>query len=96
MPATKKAIKTAIDEGVTSVSLGARRVVGDRKSVKEIELVRCLSVFDKTGKFKPSFEERNNQINGNRHVIFAIGENTDLSILPREIKTDNNISLLTR
>ena len=91
MPAHEEAIKTAIDEGVDiSVSWGPRRVVGDRKSVKEIELVRCLSVFDKTGKFKPSFEERTTRSMETDMVIFAIGENTDLSILPREIKTDNN------
>jgi len=91
MPAHEEAIKTAIDEGVDiSVSWGPRRVVGDRKSVKEVELVRCLSVFDKTGKFKPSFEERTTRSMETDMVIFAIGENTDLSILPREIKTDNN------
>jgi len=91
MPAHEEAIKTAIDEGVDiSVSWGPRRVVGDRKSVKEIELVRCLSVFDKTGKFKPSFDEKTTRSMETDMVIFAIGENTDLSILPREIKTDNN------
>jgi NADPH-dependent glutamate synthase beta subunit-like oxidoreductase len=91
MPAHEEAIKTAMDEGVDiSVSWGPKRVVGDRKSVKGIELVRCLSVFDKTGKFKPSFEEETTRSMETDMVIFAIGENTELSILPREIKTDNN------
>ncbi len=91
MPAHEEAIKTAMDEGVDlSVSWGPKRVVGDRKSVKGIELVRCLEVFDKTGKFKPSFEEETTRSMETDMVIFAIGESTDLDALPREMKTHNN------
>ena len=91
MPAHEEAIKTAMDEGVDiSVSWGPKRVVGDKKRVKGIELIRCLSVYDKTGKFKPSFDENTTRSVETDMVIFAIGESTDLSVLPREMKTDNN------
>ena len=91
MPAHEEAIKTAMDEGVDiSVSWGPKRVVGDRKRVKGIELVRCLSVFDKTGRFNPSFDEKTTRSIETDMVIFAIGESTDLSVLPGEMKTDNN------
>ena len=91
MPAHEEAIKTAMDEGVDiRVSWGPKRVVGDRKRVKGIELIRCLSVYDKTGKFKPSFDENTTRSMETDMVIFAIGESTDLSVLPGGMKTDNN------
>jgi len=91
MPAHEEAIKTAMDEGVDiSVSWGPKGVVGDRKRVKGIELIRCLSVYDKTGKFKPSFDENTTRSMETDMVIFAIGESTDLSVLPGGMKTDNN------
>lgn len=91
MPAHEEAIKTAMDEGVDiSVSWGPKRVVGDRKRVKGIELIRCLSVYDKTGRFKPSFDENTTRSMETDMVIFAIGESTDLSVLPGGMKTDNN------
>jgi NADPH-dependent glutamate synthase beta subunit-like oxidoreductase len=91
MPAHEEAIKTAMDEGVDiRVSWGPKRVVGDRKRVKGIELIRCLSVYDKTGKFKPSFDENTTRSMETDMVIFAIGENTDLSVLPGGMKADNN------
>jgi NADPH-dependent glutamate synthase beta subunit-like oxidoreductase len=65
-------------------------VVGDRKRVKGIELIRCLSVYDKTGRFKPSFDENTTRSMETDMVIFAIGESTDLSVLPGRMKTENN------
>ncbi len=91
MPAHEEAVKTAMDEGVDLiVSWGPKRVVGDRKRVKGIELVRCLSVFDDAGRFKPSFDEKTTQFMEADTVIFAVGESTDLSTLPGEMKTNNN------
>ena len=91
MPAHEEAIKTVMDEGVDiSVSWGPKRVVGDRKRVEGIELVRCLSVFDDVGKFNPSFDEKTTRFMEADMVIFAIGESTDLSLLPEGMKTGNN------
>ena len=91
MPAHEEAIKTVMDEGVDiSVSWGPKRVVGDRKRVEGIELVRCLSVFDDVGKFNPSFDEKTTRFMKADMVVFAIGESTDLSVLPEGMKTDNN------
>ncbi len=91
MPAYEEAIKTAMDEGVDIiVSWGPKRVVGDRKKMEGIELVRCLSAFDQTGKFNPSFDEKTTRFMEADMVIFAIGESTDLSILPTEIRAENH------
>ncbi len=91
MPAHEEAIQTAMDEGVDiSVCWGPKRVISDRGRVKGIELIRCLSVYDEAGKFKPSFDEKATRSVETDMVIFAIGESTDLSVLPGEMKTDNN------
>jgi len=91
MPAHDEAVKTAMDEGVDiSVSWGPKRVVGDSRRVEGIELVRCLSVFDDAGKFNPSFDEKTTRFMEADMVIFAIGESTDLSVLPRGMKTNNH------
>ena len=91
MPAHEEAINTAMDEGIgLSVSWGPKRVVGDSRRVEGIELVRCLSVFDDAGKFNPRLEEKATRFMEADMVIFAIGESTDLSALPREMKTNNN------
>jgi len=91
MPAHEEAIKTAMDEGIDiSVSWGPKRIISGRGRVTEIELTRCLSVFDEAGKFKPCFDEKTTQLIEADTVIFAIGESADLSVLPKEMKTDNN------
>ncbi|HVP76845.1 MAG TPA: FAD-dependent oxidoreductase [Thermodesulfobacteriota bacterium] len=91
MPAHEEAIKTAMDEGVAiRASWGPKRVVGNRKRMEGIELVRCLSVFDNSRRFNPSFDEKTTRFMETDMVIFAIGENTDLSVLPGEMKTNNN------
>jgi NADPH-dependent glutamate synthase beta subunit-like oxidoreductase len=91
MPAHEEAIKTAMDEGVDiRVSWGPKRMIRDKGRVTGIELIRCLSVYDKTGKFKPCFDEKTTQSIETDMVIFAIGESPDLSVLPGEMKTDND------
>jgi NADPH-dependent glutamate synthase beta subunit-like oxidoreductase len=91
MPAHEEAIKTAMDEGVDiRVSWGPKRMIRDKERVTGIELIRCLSVTDKTGKFKPSFDEKTTQSIETDMVIFALGECPDLSVLPGEMKTDND------
>jgi NADPH-dependent glutamate synthase beta subunit-like oxidoreductase len=91
MPAHEEAIKTAMDEGIDiSVSWGPKRIISDRGNVTGIELIRCLSVYDEARKFKPGFDEKTTRFIETDMVIFAIGESTDLSVLPREMKTNNN------
>lgn len=50
-------IKTAIDKGrEIGVTSEPRRIIGEQGKVKGIELHRCLSLFDKTGRFCPCFD----------------------------------------
>ena len=91
MAAHEEVIKMATEEGVRiNVSWGPKRVIGEGGAVTGIEIVRCLSVFDKAGAFNPRFEEETRRSIETDMVIFAIGESTDLSSLPPGLKTDRS------
>ncbi len=86
-----EAIETALIEGVDiNASWGPKRVVGDKGKVTGIELVRCVSVLDRRGAFRPSFDEETTRLIETDTVIFAVGESADLSLLPQGLKTDAN------
>ncbi len=90
LPAHKEHVQQAKDEGVSiNVSWGPKRVLGKDGKLAGVEFVRCTSVFDKENKFCPCFDERETKFIGADTVVFAVGQLTDLSLLPREIKTDN-------
>jgi NADPH-dependent glutamate synthase beta subunit-like oxidoreductase len=91
MPAHEEAIRIALEEGVSlNPCWGPKRVEGKTGAVAGIELVRCLSVFDAAGRFRPSFEEGTTRSVETDMVIFAIGENTDLSVLPAGVEAERN------
>ena len=85
MPAFAWEIQQALDEGIKlNVSWGPKRILGDSKNVKGIELVRCTSVFDKEGKFNPSFDESVTTLIDTDTVILAIGQVPDTSFLAED------------
>jgi len=53
----------------------------DRKGVRGIDCIRCTSVFDNRGKFKPSFDESRETSFQVKTLIVAIGQVPDLSFL---------------
>ena len=87
MPAHEEQIQQAIEEDVTiSVSWGPKRIFGDSKGVTGIELVRCVQVFDANGKFSPSFDEHTTKTIKTDMVVLAIGQTTDKSLIPDNLK----------
>lgn len=95
MPAHKESAQQAIDEGVNiNLSWGPKRILGKNGRVTGIELVRCTAVFDKKGRFNPSFDERATKSIETDMVILAIGQTSDLSLLPKGIKTTNEETIV--
>jgi len=87
MPAYQAEIQQALEEGVSIyVSWGPRRILGDGKKVSGVELVRCTSVFDKTGRFNPSYDDKISKNVETEMVILAIGQTSDLSLLPEGVE----------
>jgi len=81
MPAFPWEIRQAVEEGVgIHNSLGVKRVLVEKgDKVKGIELVRCISVFDKEGRFNPSFDESTTETIEAEMIVFAIGQASELS-----------------
>jgi formate dehydrogenase beta subunit len=66
-------------------SWGPARVIGNKGTVAGIELKRCTAVFDESGRFNPSFDEDERTSLEADTVIFAIGQEADLSYLPGDV-----------
>jgi NADPH-dependent glutamate synthase beta subunit-like oxidoreductase/NAD-dependent dihydropyrimidine dehydrogenase PreA subunit len=87
MPAYPEEIRQAEEEGVIiNPSWGPKRILGDGKQVKGLELVRCASVTAQNGSFSPSYRDDITTIIETDMIIFAVGQVSDLSLIPREIK----------
>jgi NADPH-dependent glutamate synthase beta subunit-like oxidoreductase len=73
-------IQQAVEEGVKIYTAwGVKRVVVDNdRKVSGMELVRCISVFDQTGRFNPSYDESVTKIIEADMIIFATGQASDL------------------
>jgi thioredoxin reductase len=83
MPAFPWEIQQAIDEGISiSNSCGVKRILlNDTGNVTGIELMRCVSVFDKDGKFNPAMDEATTKTIEADMIIFAIGQASEIKKL---------------
>lgn len=90
MPASPSEVEAALDEGVEVMpSWGPKLIRGEDGRVTAIELKACTRVFDDKGRFNPVFDEERTTILDADNVIFAIGQDADLSYISPEsgIKT---------
>ncbi|MFQ5652496.1 MAG: FAD-dependent oxidoreductase [bacterium] len=85
MLATEEEIQEAQEERIQiHNSLGPKRIVGKNGRVSGLETIRCVSVFDPTGRFDPQFESGTERILDADSIIMAIGQTSDLSFLHPE------------
>jgi NADPH-dependent glutamate synthase beta subunit-like oxidoreductase len=71
----------AKEEGVVfHPSFGPKQVIGNNK-VSGIELIACTQVFDSDGRFNPIYDESKTVNLDADSIIFAIGQQLDLSFL---------------
>lgn len=81
MPAYEREVALALEEGVVlHTSWGPKRILGNGR-VAGIELVRCSSVFDAAGYFRPTFDEAVAMSLDADTVILAVGQVPDLAFL---------------
>ena len=82
MPASPSEIEDALEDGVEIMpSWGPKLISGQDGRVSAIELKPCTRVFDDKGRFNPAFNEENTTILDADNVIFAIGQDADLSFV---------------
>jgi hypothetical protein len=82
MPASNSEIEDALEDGVEIMpSWGPKLISGEDGRVSAIELKECTRVFDDKGRFDPAYNEGNTTILDADTVIFAIGQDADLSFV---------------
>jgi NADPH-dependent glutamate synthase beta subunit-like oxidoreductase len=94
MPALEWEIEQALEEGVNLIpSWGPSRVLQSHGKVTGIELVRCTSVFNKDGRFAPTFDNAIKEKVEADQIIMAVGQTTDLSFIDSEwsLKVDRGL-----
>jgi NADPH-dependent glutamate synthase beta subunit-like oxidoreductase len=75
MPAFPWALDGARDEGVVILnSLGPLRFISENGRLKAVEFVRCISVFDGSGSFNPSFDACHTETMDADTLIIAAGQ----------------------
>ncbi len=80
MPAFPWEIEQALEEGVEiHNSYGVKKILGQDAGVAAVQLMRCLSVFDEEGRFKPAYDETETKTIETDMVVLAIGQAPDLS-----------------
>ncbi|MEW5724367.1 MAG: FAD-dependent oxidoreductase [Thermodesulfobacteriota bacterium] len=94
IPANPWEVEMAREEGLRFLtSWGPHRILGEGGRVAGIELIECLSVFDRDGRFAPVFGEAVRRVEADQ-VIMAIGQMADLSCLAGEDSCPIRFNLL--
>lgn len=82
MPAFEDDINEALEEGVKIVNgYGPEKIIVEDGIVKGIEFIRCVSVWDETGRFNPSYDPGDRKQFDADSVILAVGQRTELGFL---------------
>ncbi len=78
-------IKEALEEGIIFYpAKGPVRILEEKGAVAGLEIINCLSIFDKEGDFNPTFEPETESVIHGDTVIISIGQTSDLSFLSDE------------
>lgn len=94
MPADEIEIEEGEEEGIKlHAGRGPRMILNEEGYVTGLRTVKCLSVFDENGKFNPSFDESTVEDIAADTIMFAIGQQSDLSFLNPDdgIETANGL-----
>ncbi len=91
MPASKAEIARAREEGIEIMpGWGLSKVVENNGAVKGMELVRCTSVRDETGRFNPQYAQSDKKVVEAENILMAVGQKVDLSFLDEKYQLELN------
>lgn len=95
MPADKREVEEGEEEGIyLHNGRGPKEVLGTNGRATALRTVKCLSVFDKDGRFNPEFNDSDVQDLEIDTILFAIGQSSDLSFLSPEDGVETNRGLI--
>ena len=75
MPALPEELEEALTEDISiNNSWGPKRIIVENEKVVGVEFIKCLSVFDENGKFKPVYDESNIKKVAADKVLLSVGQ----------------------
>ena len=75
MPALDDEVEEALTEGImVNNSWGPKRILAKDGKVAWVEFKKCVSVFDKDGRFNPKYDENETILVEADHVLISIGQ----------------------
>jgi NAD-dependent dihydropyrimidine dehydrogenase PreA subunit len=75
MPALPEELEEALTEDISiNNSWGPKRIIVENGKVVGVEFIKCLSVFDENGKFKPVYDESNIKKVAADKVLLSVGQ----------------------
>jgi heterodisulfide reductase subunit A len=78
MPAFPEEVEAALSEGIEIVNgWGPKRFLGENGRAAGVEFMRCTSVFDEAGRFRPRYDESETTREEADTVLVAIGQGAD-------------------
>lgn len=91
MPALDEEIEEALEENIAiNNSWGPNRILTENGNVIGIEFKKCVSVFDKDGKFNPVYDENELKVVKAKHVLVSVGQTIELGNLLENTKVELN------
>ncbi len=97
MPAIPEDIEQAHEEGITILpSWGPHGIVARDGKLVGMEFVRCISVFDKDGRFAPAFDPAVKTVFEADQILVAIGQSADLSYAGPALRTERGMIVADR
>ena len=85
MPAWAKDIEESLAEGIViDNSWGPKQVIIQDGKVSGVEFIRCTSVFDMEGRFRPTYDETVHEVFPCDTLLVSIGQAPDLSFLSED------------
>lgn len=91
MPALEEEVEEALLEQIeVNNSWGPKRILIKDGKVTGVEFMKCLSVFDETGKFHPRYDENNTLYVEADYVLTSVGQSIEWGTLLEESKMQLN------
>lgn len=87
MPADREEVVEAREEkAIVDPGWGPESIKIEDGKLKGLQVKKCLSVFDETGRFNPKFDEENRKFFPADMVVESIGQGADISYIPNDIR----------
>ncbi|MEW5983239.1 MAG: FAD-dependent oxidoreductase [Acidobacteriota bacterium] len=94
MPADEREVVEGEEEGVHLHTGWGPKAIVQRNGHLVLQAVRCVSAFDESGRFNPTFDERAIDEIACDTIMFAIGQTSDLSFLNESDGVETNRGLI--